>query len=920
MKNQERRSRRDVDASSEGDAATRPNRGAGHHENDGHLELIASHATDGVACLTTDGVMHYVSPAWCALFGYAKGEVIGRPATDFVHEEDASALEDAMERCRSGEHVVLVYRRKMGDGTFAWSESTGHMVTDEPDHAGEFICVTRDITKRKGAEDALRESEKRLRMVLDAACDGVWDQDLTSRELRFNPQWAELLGYDPHDIVPDASVWRELMHPDDWPDVVAAFEDHLDGRTPQFRAEFRLRNKEGEWQWVLSRGRVVSWNSDLEPARAVGTLTDISDRKAGEHALRESEHYNRNLFESCPVGLILCGFDGRFIDVNPKFARILGHSRKAVLDMAWHDVTPPEYTQPDLGQVQILRDTGTFGPYEKEYVRKDGSRVPVRLVGRVIEKGDERCIWSTVEDISEAKLARDALRRSVEQYRTVFDSSGDGLVISDLDGVVRDVNPAFCAMHGYARDELVGTYTKDVIHEDHHAAVDAFLSHVAKGEGMVVPGVDVRKGGDAFPVEVHGAPISFNDAPHVLAVVRDVTERKRAEEERRALEARMQEAQRRESLSSLAGGIAHEFNNLLTGILGNAQLILDGDGDGAEVVLGAEEIRDSAMRAADLSMQMLIFSGRGAYTLEPMDLNATVDEVAQLVAGIVSNHVSLQCDLCADAPVFRGDRGQVRLAILNLGTNAAEAVGDRGGSVSISTGVIDCDREYFRGSQLGDDCPPGAYVYVEVADTGCGIDEETLDRVFDPFYTTKFTGRGLGLSAVMGIVRAHSGAIRIHSRPGKGATVRVLFPKAGIVEPDTANRDEGADDAGMAGLILVVDDERTVRSVSRRFLQRAGFEVITAKDGLEAVQVYRHRGDEIALVVLDLTMPYMGGRETYDELQQIRPDVRVVLASGYSEDEVAGRFEDSGVAGFLQKPFRSEDLVRAVRRALASQR
>ena len=380
------------------------------------------------------------------------------------------------------------------------------------------------------------------------------------------------------------------------------------------------------------------------------------------------------------------------------------------------------------------------------------------------------------------------------------------------------------------------------------------------------------------------------------------------EEQRRHLETQVLQAQKLESLGVLAGGIAHDFNNLLTGVLGNAQLAQYDLPPVSPVREYVEEIEQAARRAAELCRQMLAYSGKGRFVVQPIDLSEVVEEMGHLLEVSISKKAALKCDLAEGLPAITADATQIRQIILNLITNASEALGEHSGVISVSTGVMDCDRVYFRTTYLDEDLPEGRYVYVEVADTGCGMDQDTCGKIFEPFFTTKFTGRGLGLAAVLGIVRGHRGAIRVYSEPGEGTTFKVLFPA--VDQPATPHRGETAapEELRGTGTVLLVEDEEHVRKTGQHMLERMGFTVLTAVDGREGVRVFREHADEIDCVLLDLTMPNMDGVEAFQELRRIREGVPVILASGYNEQDATQRFTGKGLAGFVQKPYGMQDL------------
>ncbi|MCP4007663.1 MAG: response regulator, partial [bacterium] len=327
-------------------------------------------------------------------------------------------------------------------------------------------------------------------------------------------------------------------------------------------------------------------------------------------------------------------------------------------------------------------------------------------------------------------------------------------------------------------------------------------------------------------------------------------------------------------------------------------------------------IIESTKRASDLTNQMLAYSGKGRFVVEDLDLSRLVREMINLLEISISKKAALRYELEDGLPAIEADGTQIRQVVMNLITNASEATGDRSGVISIRTGLADCDREYFEGAYPDEKQSPGAYVYLEVADTGSGMDAESLARIFEPFYTTKFTGRGLGLAAVLGIMRGHRGAIKIQSEPGQGTVFKVLIPA--VARSTAVVADEPLEALGLhpTGLALLVDDNEMVLAVTSQYLERMGCEVITATDGREALEVFEQRSDEIAFVILDLTMPHMDGDECFRELRRIRSDVLVILTSGYNEQELTQRFVGHGFAGFLHKPYDAVQLIAKLRRIL----
>lgn len=471
---------------------------------------------------------------------------------------------------------------------------------------------------------------------------------------------------------------------------------------------------------------------------------------------------------------------------------------------------------------------------------------------------------------------------------------------------------------GYSMEELRKMTPLDIKPEHTMETFNDLIEPLCSGgqEQIVFDTVHQRKDGSTYPVEVHLQLTTYAGQPVFAAIILDTTQRMEAREARKQLETQIQQAQKLESLGLLAGGIAHDFNNLLVGILGNADLALH---DLSPTSPGRDYLADivtAAQRAAELCKQMLAYSGKGKFVVRAVDVSRSVEEMLHLLQVSISKSVILKFNFEPNLPTVEADVTQLRQVIMNLITNASEAIGDRSGIITVSTGAMDCTREYLHETYLDDSLTEGVYVTVEISDTGQGMDELTREHIFDPFFTTKFTGRGLGLAAVLGIVRGHKGAIKVYSEPGKGTTFKVLLPASDQPAEDGTEETSEATEWKSEGTVLVVDDEETVRALAKRMLASIGIEVLTAEDGQVGVDLYRENMSTISLVLLDMTMPRLDGKEAFRQMRSINPDVRVILTSGYNEQEVTSSFAGKGIAGFIQKPFRRDALVEVVRKEL----
>jgi len=506
-------------------------------------------------------------------------------------------------------------------------------------------------------------------------------------------------------------------------------------------------------------------------------------------------------------------------------------------------------------------------------------------------------------ELEEKVKARTA---ELSRLKTAIEQSHDIVMITDRDAIIEYVNPAFEKISGYSFKEAVGR--RAVLIKSgkmSQAFYKQMWDTILAGHNWQADFINRNKAGDLYEVEQVISPIKNEDdnITGFVSVQRDITDAKQHQE-------RLEHTQRLESLGVLAGGIAHDFNNLLTAILGNAGLARRRTPDESPIAANLKHIEDASERAADLCKQMLAYSGKGKFIVIPINLSTLITDITQLLSISISKNVSLRTDLDTALPAIEADKAQMQQVIMNLVINASEAIGENNGNIVIHTGVMDADVSYLQTTHFDDPLPTGRYVYMEVSDDGCGMDKETQIKLFDPFFTTKFAGRGLGMSAILGIVRGHNGAIKVYSEAGKGTTFKVLFPiVAGVALPDSSRTPATGDKAWTGhGMILVVDDEAGLRETASLMLEDIGFQVTTACDGVEAVAVFSRLHADIEAVLLDMTMPKMDGKTAFREMRRIDANVRVILSSGYNEQDATSHFAGKGLAGFIQKPYRLEAL------------
>ncbi len=543
----------------------------------------------------------------------------------------------------------------------------------------------------------------------------------------------------------------------------------------------------------------------------------------------------------------------------------------------------------------------------------------------VLGKGGLPVRWiGTCRDITDAKIAEEVLRQSEARMEMVMRAARLGTWEWDVRCGRARINDRLAEILGYAPGELSldGKAWFAMIHPDDVEEVRRVQKEHFRG-GPPPEQIQYRlrsKTGEWVWVLESGRVTARDEEgkPLIAAgAILDVSERIRAHEKQERLQAQIQQAQKTESLGILAGGVAHDFNNMLTGMLGGAELALMDLGDDASVREHLEHVRATAQQASELCRQLLAYSGKGRFVVQAVDISRLVEDMRHLLEVSVSKNANLRFEAGRDLPPVEADASQLRQIVLNLVINASEALEGHGGTISIATGKMECDERHLAAVWHEEQLPPGEFAWLEVSDTGTGMDADTRTRIFDPFFSTKFAGRGLGLAATLGIVRGHGGAIKVCSEPGQGSTFKILLP-AGTRSAAAVMPTSGGEGSGWrgSGTVLLVDDEQAVRQVGTRMLERLGYTVLAARDGREGVDTFALHADDIDLVLLDMTMPRLSGEEAFQEIRRMSSEVRVVLMSGYNEQDAVRRFSGQGLAGFIQKPL-SMDLLREKLRAEA---
>ncbi|MCX7016677.1 MAG: PAS domain-containing protein [Candidatus Sumerlaeota bacterium] len=641
--------------------------------------------------------------------------------------------------------------------------------------------------------------------------------------------------------------------------------------------------------------------------------------RRAELALREITHtLNSILTSSTEYAIVAIDSRSMIIHYNPAAERLSGLKAKDMIGRPIHGFFAARHVpreRYERAREAAEREGASEFEIENEGFGARHEWIHCALMPMRDERGAAAGYVLFCHDVTERRRAEEALRAALQEKALVLDSLQECVTFHDKDMRIVWANRSAGHAAGLAPERLTGRLCYEILNRTSERCADCPAMRALE---TGVPQEQEIRSGDGRIWSVRGYPAK-DPKGRMVGVVEsryDITEHKKAEDERENLEKQFLQAQKLDSLGILAGGIAHDFNNLLMGILGHASLALMDLPPDSPARERVDQIQTAGLRAADLTRQLLAYSGKGKFVIAPTDLSAVVREMTHLLDVTVSKKVTIQYRLAPKLPAVDADPTQIRQIVMNLMTNASEAIGDKTGVIAFATGAIYCDQDYLSGGILNESLPEGRYVFLEVADSGCGMNAETLARIFDPFFTTKFTGRGLGLAAVIGIVRAHKGALKVASELGRGSTFRALFPA--IQQPAETHGPEPNEplDWRGEGTVLVVDDEESVRDVARRVLERSGFTVLTAGDGRQGVREFRQHADQIRLVLLDMTMPELSGEEAFRRMQHARGSVKVILSSGFSEEHASRMLGEAGFAGFLPKPYRPAQLIQAVRQAL----
>ena len=804
-----------------------------------------------------------------------------------------------------GEPYDIEFRiRRASDGAMRYI----HSVAEYDAEQQAVIGTLQDIAARREAEEALRASEHRFRSFVENARDIVYAATPDGYFTYISPNWQDALGEPAGNAV--GRHFAEYVHPEDVPICQQFLEQVLAGEEPS-QAEYRVRHAAGGWRWHVSHGSALRDAAGLA-VKYVGIARDVTESRQAAEELRRREAYLRTILQTTVDGFWVLDADGLLIDCNDASCHMLGWSRA---ERVGRPIAELDVTESAVDTATRLRRIAEQGAevFETEMLRKDGRPLPVEVSSTWMpeESGGGRfvCFGRDLTDRRQREQRIDLLVQ-------MLDVAPAAITIHDFEGRFLYANRTACAMHGYEADEFLKLDLQTIDGPTDAALIQERMRRIAADGEARFEVLHRRFDGSEFPLEVLAKVIDWSGRPVVLSVGADITERRRAESEQERLQAQLAQAQRLEAIGNLAGGVAHDFNNMLNVILGHAELALDDLPDETPVRADLEQIRHAAGRSAALTRQLLTFARRQTVAPKVLDLNETVESMLKMLRRLIGEDLELVWLPCPGQARIDIDPAQVDQLLANLVVNARHAIGRRGGTVTIQTCRAQLGPEQIDGHE---GVEPGEFVQLTVTDDGCGIDAAAMEHLFEPFFTTKPVGEGtgLGLATVFGIVSQNRGLIEVESQPGAGASFRIAFPACPSDEPvaETGPAGPGASAMGHE-TILLVEDEPDILSLGVRMLRRQGYTVLAAATPQEGLRLAAERDGAIDLLITDVIMPVLNGRDLALQLQAAQPGLRCLYISGYTSDVIAEQGVIDAGLHFLQKPFTAAALAAKVRAVL----
>ncbi len=867
------------------------------------LSTILQSSAEGYWVVDGNGLVTDMNEAYCANLGYTREEILGLHISDIDAEEASAQTEERIQRVIANRSELFETSHRRKDGSIFPVEVS---VTYLGEEEGKFVCFGRDLTERKRAEKDLAHSHDLMRYIIEHANSSVAVHDRDLRYIYVSQRYMEehkvkerdIIGRHYYEVFPDMPrKWRD------------AHQKALAGEiSREERDQYRRTASTVDWM----RWECRPW---YEADGLIGGIIIysevITERVQAEESLRESEARQRSLFDQSVEGIFLHDLEGRILDVNRMACLQSGYSRDELLQLTVFDLHAHQADKENLSKDEIISQWNQWLPnvrktVETEHLNKDGEVMPVQISTGLISYGNQKVMLAIVQDITE--------RRKVEAERarliSAVEQAAEIIVITDPEGTIQYANPAFERITGYGSEEVKGQKPRILKSgQQDDRFYQELWQTIKNGESWQGRMINKRKDGGLYTEEATISPVidTKGKIRNFVAVKRDITSEIN-------LEARLAQAQKMEAIGTLAGGIAHDFNNILAVIVGYAEMLEYDLRDGSPSKENIGQIITACKRAKDLVKQILTFSRQGEQEVKPLRLDLIIKETLKMIRSSLPASIDINQSIKASFPTVFADHTQVHQIMMNLCTNAAQAIEDEHGTIHVVLDEIQIEKD--ANNQMID-LKPGRYVRLKVSDTGTGIPKEIRKRIFEPYFTTKKAGEGtgLGLSVVYGIVKEYGGDILVESDEGVGSTFSVFFPASEKEQPSPSMRNQAILPLGVER-ILFIDDEPLIARLGKEYLERLGYKVTIRQCALEALELFRNDPDRFDLVVTDMTMPQMTGDEVAAEMLKIRTDIPIILCTGYSRRISEKRAKEIGIRAFVMKPLAPHDFAHTVRKVL----
>ncbi len=876
------------------------------------LDKLVRNSNDLLIIMDEKGNELYVSESVEKITGYSAEEMLGKCCFDYFHPDDVSRIAETFNRGinNPGEPQRVEYRRRTKDGKWIELEAIGTSYLDDPDISA-IVVNARDITDRRRAEESQREQGEILDKLVRNSSDTLAIVDQDGREKYVSESIEQLTGFRPDEVL--NTICFDHFHPDDAARVREAAEKLINNPDDIQRVEYRRRTKNGGW--IYLEGICTNHLEDPDIRGIVVNARDITDRKNFEKRLKGRTERYRRLVSLLPEAVWEADLEGRISFLNKRGLELLGYSKEDIeAGLNGFDFFTMPGRQKCIERTMRVIEGGETGIAEYEMRRKDGSTFPALVHSDLVRmEGKPGYFIGIGIDITESKKADLELR----QLAAAIEQAREAVVITDAEGEITYVNPSYEMITGYSRNEVLGQ-NPSILKSGEHSSVfyRSMWKVLTAGKTWQGRFVNKRKNGTLYSEQATISPVfdEKGDLTNYVAVKRDITEELKNAREKVKLQQQYNQAQKMETVGLLAGGIAHDLNNLLTPILGYGEMINEDSAGSKSSKAYAEIIVRAGNRARDIVSQLLAFSRQQAMDMEPVDMNQLIAGFEDRIKQIIPGNVSVNYNFSEDLPMVLGDPIHLEQVVTNLLENARDAMPD-GGSLNIETSTTELNDDF---ATIGESLESGLYATLVISDTGLGMDDQTLSQIFEPFFSTKprDKGSGLGLATAYGIIRQHGGDIRVYSQPLQGTTFRILLPVTEFSFDSQNPSVKSARNLGGNELILLVEDDEQVREMSISVLERRGYKVLKAETGEDAIEILRNETPSVDLLLTDVVMPGINGRELYDLIAPTQPDMKVIYMSGYAGEVLSSKGIIGEGINFIQKPFSVQSLTKKIRKVL----